>query len=121
MFDIFLLYKSTTGSAGLIKIRMFIRFLSLQHLSPADFLDFSPIISSFQHFPPSLPEEGLTRKTCFDVVITDDASCENTESFTISLELDTFTQQSGIRVDPSITEIFIVDDDGKFNVMIQKN
>ena len=56
----------------------------------------------------------MTRRDCFDVSITDDNLYENTESFNVVLELDTFTPQSGVRVDPSITEIFIIDNDGKF-------
>ena len=61
-------------------------------------------------FAPSLPQ---IRRDCFNVSITDDNFHENTESFDILLELDTFTPQSGVIVDPSITEIFIIDNDGK--------
>ena len=54
-----------------------------------------------------------TRNICFDVFIIDDLLYEGVESFSISLELDTFVQQSRIIVDPSLTEIFILDNDGK--------
>ena len=54
-----------------------------------------------------------TRNICFDVFIVDDLLYEDVESFSISLELDTFVAQSGIIVDPSLTEIFILDDDSK--------
>ena len=53
------------------------------------------------------------RNICFEIFIIDDDMCEGVESFSISLELDTFVTQSGIIVDPSLTEIFILDDDGK--------
>ena len=53
------------------------------------------------------------RNICFDVFILDDLLYEDVESFNISLELDTFVAQSGIIVDPNLTEIFILDDDGK--------
>ena len=53
------------------------------------------------------------RNICFDVFIIDDLLYEDVESFNISLELDTFVEQSGIIVNPSLTEIFILDNDGK--------
>ena len=53
------------------------------------------------------------RDICYDVFILDDLLYEDVESFNISLELDTFVAQSGIRVDPTLTEIFIFDNDGK--------
>ena len=56
----------------------------------------------------------MIRRECFFVSITDDDLYENTESFTILLALDSFFLQSGVRVDPPVTEIFIIDNDGKF-------
>ena len=53
------------------------------------------------------------RSICFDVFIVDDLLHEDVESFNISLELNTSIVQSGIIVDPSLTEIFILDNDGK--------
>ena len=73
------------------------------------FLDFSPIFK-LQMFAPSL--WGINR-ACFDVLISDDDLYENTESFTILLELDSFTPQHGAVVEPPVTEIFIIDNDGK--------
>ena len=81
-------------------------------LYSTDSNDLSPIFD-FQIFAPSLPEEGVTRRSCFNVSITDDNFHENTESFEILLELDIFTPQYGVIVNPSITEIFIIDNDGK--------
>ena len=56
----------------------------------------------------------MTRRECFFVLITDDDFYESTESFTVLLELDLFIYQTGVRVDPPVTEIFILDNDGKF-------
>ena len=47
----------------------------------------------------------MIRRQCFNAFITDDDLREDTESFTVLLELDTFMPQSGVRVDPPITEI----------------
>ena len=80
-------------------------------------MDYTPIFD-IQRIDPSLPEEGVIRRTCFNVSLTDNNVYENTESFNVILELDTFTIQSGVRVDPPVTEIFILDNDGKFFVMV---
>ena len=64
-------------------------------------------------FDPNNFAFGAIRNICFDVFIIDDLLYEDVESFNISLELDTFVPQSGIRVNPSLTEIFILDNDGK--------
>ena len=64
-------------------------------------------------FDPDNFAPDAIRSICFDVFIVDDLLYEDVESFNISLELDTFIAQSGIRVDPSLTEIFILDNDGK--------
>ena len=58
----------------------------------------------------------MIRRACFNVSITDDDVHESTESFTVVLELEQFVLQSGIQVDPHITEIFIVDNDGKCSI-----
>lgn len=55
---------------------------------------------------------GLIRRECFDISITNDLLPEDSESFTVILELDnTFVLQTGITVQPNTTEIFIVDSD----------
>ena len=56
------------------------------------------------------------RNMCFDVFILDDLLYEDVESFNISLELDTFVAQSGIIVNQTMTEICILDDDGKIKL-----
>ena len=64
-------------------------------------------------FDPNNFALDVIRNICFDVFILDDDMYEDVESFNILLELDTFVAQSRIRVDPSLSEIFILDDDGK--------
>ena len=58
--------------------------------------------------------DAALRRSCFNVFITDDSISENVESFSLLLELDTFVEQSGIRVDPNATVISIIDADGVF-------
>ena len=65
-------------------------------------------------FDPNNFAFGAIRDVCFDVFILDDLLYEDVESFNISLELDTYMAQFGlIRVNPSLAEIFILDNDGK--------
>lgn len=56
------------------------------------------------------PSGNNTRRQYLSIYIRDDTSFENLESFTLDLELDPlFPSQSGVRVQPNVTEIFIVD------------
>lgn len=66
--------------------------------------------TGFVFFFASLP--GGERRFCFDVCINDDLLYEDTESFTVILDLIPIDEQSGILVDPNIAEIKILDDDG---------
>ena len=75
----------------------------MDYLSTYDYPTFNPINFVLDEI----------RSICFNVSILDDDMYEDVESFSISLELDTFVAQSGIIVYPSLTEIFILDDDGK--------
>ena len=52
------------------------------------------------------------RRVCFDTPITVDNLYEPTESFTLFLELDPFVMQSGILIQPNVTEVFILDGSG---------
>jgi hypothetical protein len=54
---------------------------------------------------------GERRVNCFDVRIADDDVDEDVESFTVILELD--EGQGGVSVNPNVTTIFIIDNDGK--------
>ena len=56
------------------------------------------------------------RTTCFNVDIIDDSVTENVEHFSFVLELDTFMPQPGILVQPNVTEISIIDNDGRYCV-----
>ena len=56
------------------------------------------------------------RTTCFNVGIIDDSVTEDVELFSVVLELDTFIPQSGILVQPNVTEISIIDNDGRYCV-----
>ena len=58
--------------------------------------------------------DAVQRRSCFNVFITDDSISENMESFSLFLELDTSFVQSRIIVQPNVTEISIIDDDGEF-------
>ena len=61
---------------------------------------------------PGSPTAG-PRRECFDVTITDDSLVENTESFSLLLQEDTFSSNTGAKISPNLTEIFILDEDGK--------
>ena len=61
---------------------------------------------------PASPESPMERKSCFNVQITDDTLYEATESFTLSAQLFD-PDQTGIVVQPNITEVKILDDDGE--------
>ena len=70
-------------------------------------------------FDPNNFAFNANRSICFDVFIVDDDMYEDVESFNISLELGTFIAQSRITIDPSLTEIFILDNDGKIQSQVQ--
>lgn len=55
------------------------------------------------------------RRECFSLIIADDELYEeDLESFTVLLRLESFVMQSGILIQPNVSEIFIEDDDGEF-------
>ena len=106
--NITLVYQTRAGTAGIIILSLKSLYYAWQ-LQNTDFLDFSPITINLHQFAPSLPEAGVIRRACFNVFITDDGFYENTESFDIAL-----SPQSEVRVDPLVTKIIIIDNDGKF-------
>ena len=79
----------------------------------SDFTQLRAFLSISLVFPssPGSPTAG-PRRECFDVTITDDDTLENTESFSLLLQEDTFTSQTGAIISPNLTEIFILDADG---------
>jgi hypothetical protein len=54
------------------------------------------------------------RQDVFPVFFYDDDIYEELESFTIILELDQFVVQSGVILDPNVTRIDIIDNDGNY-------
>ena len=62
---------------------------------------------------PGSPTAG-PRRGCFDVTITSDDLLENTESFSLLLQEDIFSQQTGATINPNRIEIFILDREGNF-------
>ena len=83
-------------------------------LLPTDERDYTPVLGfdGIFSFSSGLPGE-TPRRQCFNIRITDDELYENVESFTLILFLDTFDGiQSGILVEPNVTEIFVLSDDG---------
>jgi hypothetical protein len=83
---------------------------------PIDAQDFQEIgeFEGFSQFPAGI-STGERRVNCFNVLIADDDVDEDVESFTVILELDVGQGgaiDSGVNVDPNVTTIFIIDNDG---------
>ena len=78
-----------------------------------DFTQLTEHLSISLVFPssPGSPTAG-PRRECFNVAITDDDLLENTESFSLLLQEDIFGQQTGATINPNLTEVFILDEDG---------
>ena len=51
------------------------------------------------------------RQQCFNVNITDDAVCEDAETFTVTLEKP--FNESQVKIQPGIVTVTIIDCDGK--------
>ena len=51
------------------------------------------------------------RRNCFNVFLLDDSVYESTESFTLDLVPE--ANITGVVVNPDVTEVFILDNDGK--------
>ena len=78
----------------------------LLFLGGADFFQWTPPVEVT--IPASHPADPPSpRKECVPVIILNDFTTEGTESFTLTLS----TRQGGVEVDPSVTTIFIQDDD----------
>lgn len=59
-----------------------------------------------------LPTDGSQRE-CFNIALVDDAVYESTEYFIVDLHVLDASMINDIRINPSITEIFILDNDGE--------
>ena len=81
-------------------------------MAGSDFTQLKTFLSISLVFPssPGSPTAG-PRRECFDVSITNDNLVENTESFSLFLQEDTFTSQTGAIINPNRVSVFILDDD----------
>ena len=75
--------------------------------SSADYLSISV---AFIFFEPSIGSL-FSRRQCITTQFFQDNIYENTESFALDLILDSTT--TGVLVDPNVTEVFLLDVDGK--------
>ena len=71
----------------------------------SDLQDFLPINQTLEGFGNSV------RRQCFNVNITDDAVCEDAETFTVTLEKA--FNGSQVEIQPGIVTVTIIDCDGK--------
>ena len=85
----------------------------------SDFTELRPFLSISKQFPSSQgsPTAG-PRRECFTVSITDDNITENTETFFLFMQEDTFLSHTGAIIDSDQTEVTIWDDDGIFLMYI---
>ena len=77
------------------------------------FADYLPITDIFILFEPSIGSQS-PRRMCIpreNLQFFPDGIYENTESFTFDLRLDMDT--TGVMIDPDMTEVFLLDVDGK--------
>ena len=81
-------------------------------LDNMDFREVRPPFVRTVSFSPSAGS-GNIRRSCFNVFLLDDLVSERTESFALDLVPEAST--TGVRVDPNIAEVFILDNDGMLN------
>ena len=74
-------------------------------------VDYLPISDVFILFEPSIGSEEFPRRQCITTQFFRDNTYENTESFTLDLRLDSLT--TDVLIDPDMTEVFLLDVDGK--------
>ena len=74
------------------------------------FTDFLPISDELIIFEPSIGSEDVRRR-CFSTMFFPDRVDDNIRSYAFDLTLDAST--SGGRVNPDVTEIFVIDQEGK--------
>ena len=75
-----------------------------------DFREVRPPFVRTVSFSPSVGS-GNIRRRCFNLFLLDDSVYESTESFALDLVPEAST--TGVQVNPDITEVFILDNDGK--------
>jgi len=76
-----------------------------------DYTEVDPFLTFFE-FPAADPTDPPEERThCFNVTIASDSVYEELEHFTLQLDFDPiFGEHSGVKIDPSVTTIFIEDD-----------
>ena len=89
--------------------------IRLSFPGPTDFIFTSILPITVAASPASTEDPPTERRQCVNVFIINDMISEETESFTLELS---FTDTE-VDLDPQITEIFIVDDDGTIIIMIK--
>ena len=86
--------------------------LILIHYSSLDETDYGRIAE--QDFSTFLQFNNMSRGQCATLMIVNDSALENTESLTIDLVFSSlFTPPSLVVLDPNVTTVVILDDDGK--------
>ena len=86
--------------------------LILIHYSSLDETDYGRIAE--QDFSTFLQFNNMDRRQCVPLMIVNDDALENTESLTIDLVFSSFfTPPFRVVLDPNVTTVEIVDDDGK--------
>ena len=86
--------------------------LILIHYSSLDETDYGRIAE--QDFSTFLQFGDMNRRQCATLMIVNDSALENTESLTIDLVFSSlFTPPSRFILDPNVTTVEIVDNDGK--------
>ena len=86
--------------------------LILIHYSSLDETDYGRIAE--QDFFIFLQFDDMNRRLCATLMIVNDDALENTESLTIDLVFSSLvTPPSGVILDPNVTTVEIVDNDGK--------
>ena len=78
---------------------------------PSDYVEFTSSNNPLVSFT----SDPSTHRQCFDVNITDDEALEDTERFSLTLTLADGSNVP-VLVNPDVSEVEIVDDDGKHKI-----
>ncbi len=91
-----------------IKITYYFLFLGI--------FDFRPIVAPFTRpvtFVESSGSQNTIRRQCVEITLRPDEIYEDTESFFVDLTLRAGV--TGVIIDPPVTKVFILEDEGLFN------
>ena len=81
----------------------------------ANFADFRPILSTFPRSVTFLESMPDVDRICTTFPIIQDEILENMESFIVNLGLP--EGSTGVRINTPVTEVFILDDNGKLQLI----